>query len=497
MDFAIKTILTANDAQLKAAFGDAGSQVKKLGQKLQSEAEKATSSWRKFSTGGIFKSGITQGIGQMLGQKIFSGVEEAAKALPELGEKAKDIALSSQKLGMSSEYYQRMAYAMKSVNIPAEQMQGAFEKLNRGFAMLQKGTGPIETGLKRLDPALMASIRSSKSAGDAFKIAAEAIAKTTDPAKRAAIAQAVFGKSGQELLPILLKGADGINKVMEQASIYSDVMSDNAVAAGVSFTASLHHITGTLTALKDEALAGIMEKIAPLLDKFAEWVAKNKEIIGQKIEAVFNGIASAVDLLSKGWSSGLIPALLAGIGAFMAMQKILLLVAAAQELWNAATDGNPIGLIVMGIAALVAGFVLLATNMGGVGNAFKFLGNVIMKALLTPINLVLDGIIFLMTLISKMPGLGKIMAPGLEAVKDFQNKMNKTLTGTEGQFDYKGTYENDKASGKAPNSGVASGYNMHILNEVNVDNSRAPGTTSTVRPAKSFSDYPTTAGYAH
>jgi len=497
MDFAIKTILTANDAQLKAAFGDAGSAVKKLGQKLQSEAEKATSSWRKFATGGIFKSGITQGIGQMLGQKIFSGVEDAAKALPELGEKAKAISLASQKIGTDAQYYQRMAYAMKSVNLTSEQMEGAFEKLNKGTAQLRLGQGPMEAGLKRLDPVLMAAIRRSKNAGDAFNLTAEAIRKTADPAKRAAIAQAVFGKSGQELLPILLKGADGINKVMTQADRYSDVMSNKTVAAGVSFTASLHHITGTLGALKDQALEGIIEKLAPILDKFAEWVADNKQIIGQKIEAVFNGIASAVDLLAKGWSSGLIPALLAGVGAFMAMQKILLLVAAAQELWNAAIDGNPIGLIVMGIAALVAGFVLLATNMGGVGNAFKFIGDVIKKALLTPINLVLDGIIFLMTLISKMPGLGKIMAPGLEAVKDFQNKMNKTLTGTEGQFDYKGTYENDKASGKAPNAGALAASRVNIQNNVNVDNKAAPGVTSGVRTAQAFSGYPTTAGYAH
>ena len=115
---AIKTILTANDAQLKAAFGDAGSQVAKLGKKLQDEAEKSSSKWGQFKTGfkEAFSFGAVASMGAMVGEKLVAGVEEVVKALPEFAEKAKGIGLASQKLGMSGMRLTQMAARHQAVS---------------------------------------------------------------------------------------------------------------------------------------------------------------------------------------------------------------------------------------------------------------------------------------------------------------------------------------------------------------------------------------------
>ena len=498
MDFAIKTILTANDAQLKAAFGDAGSQVAKLGKKLQDEAEKSSSKWGQFKTGfkEAFSFGAVASMGAMVGEKLVAGVEEAVKALPEFAEKAKGIGLASQKLGMSAEYYQRLSYAMKTVNIPAEQMQGAFMKLNKGMAQLRVGQGPMEAGLKRLSPALMTSLRSSKNAGDAFKITADAIAKTTDPAKRAAIAQAVFGKSGQELLPILLKGSAGIQQLMGDADKYGSILSDKTVGAGEDFSRSLEHIKGNITALKDTALAGLMEGIAPIVDKMSEWLAANKGFIqsgiGNAVKIVTDIISRLAPVIEKVFSK-----LLPAIGdAVTKLGPILSTVFGAV--------GDVIDGLTPALGPLMDTFILLAGPLQIVGGLIKTIMQLIggpLKLVFAGLSLYINGIIMVWS-----QSIGRLVEIILKGVSLIMHGLKQDTSAIDasikGLQDMRASSTAAVLGGKAPNagapnSGVASGYNMHIINNVDVDNSRAPGVTSAVSTAQQFSGYPTSAEGAH
>ena len=60
--------------------------------------------------------------------------------------------------------------------------------------------------------------------------AADAISKMESPTKRAAAAQALFGKQGLKLLPILMKGSKGIEENLKQAEKYGAVVGDKQVA---------------------------------------------------------------------------------------------------------------------------------------------------------------------------------------------------------------------------------------------------------------------------
>jgi len=57
----------------------------------------------------------------------------------------------------------------------------------------------------------------------------------------------------------------------------------------------------------------------------------------------------------------------------------------------------------------------------------------------------MDAIGGLMTLISKIPGVGDRLKPAMDAIDNFQSKMNRTLTGTEGALDFAGVAQNAQA----------------------------------------------------
>ena len=65
---------------------------------------------------------------------------------------------------------------------------------------------------------------------------------------------------------------------------------------------------------------------------------------------------------------------------------------AAQWLLNIAMNANPIGLVVLAVAALAGMLYWAYTKTGSLGNAFKAIGGIIIKSMLSPINMVISGI---------------------------------------------------------------------------------------------------------
>ncbi|HJX80710.1 MAG TPA: hypothetical protein VJ248_01610 [Candidatus Udaeobacter sp.] len=293
-DFAIKTILTASDTQLKAAFGNAGNEVQKLGRKLQNEARQATSLWGKFKD--KFKEGFLMGGGMALAGRaadfVVNKIKSIAREIPDFVEKADNIGKVSQKLGLTTDSFQRLSYAMNISDVSAESFQATFKKLNVNMAQLKTFSGLTESGLKKLDPQLMMTLRRSKDSTEAFLVTADAIKATVDPAKRAAIAQAVFGKQGQELLPILLQGREGITALMKETEKYGEILSGDTIEAAGKFQDSQKRLTASLTQIKGVALSALVTTLEPFVTKISEWVAANKELIGSKINSFLSAMVS-------------------------------------------------------------------------------------------------------------------------------------------------------------------------------------------------------------
>lgn len=71
-------------------------------------------------------------------------------------------------------------------------------------------------------------------------------------------------------------------------------------------------------------------------------------------------------------------------------------------------SANPIGLVVLAIAGLIAAFVLLEKRFGLVTEALKIIGNVFEVFLIDPIRTLLGLIGKLISALGKIPGLGSL-----------------------------------------------------------------------------------------
>jgi len=116
------------------------------------------------------------------------------------------------------------------------------------------------------------------------------------------------------------------------------------------------------------ALLPAVEALLPIVIKFADWASQNTEII--------IGLAAAI--------GGLSAAIVVANFAMKAWAAAQAIATAAQWAFNVALTANPIGIVVVAVAALVAGLVLLYRRFETVRN--------IVKALLAPLKAAADGL---------------------------------------------------------------------------------------------------------
>lgn len=112
-------------------------------------------------------------------------------------------------------------------------------------------------------------------------------------------------------------------------------------------------------------ISGALEKILPLIKQFADWLGGLSS--GQQTGLLIVGAALAAIGPALYAASIAIKAYNTALQVWTAITKVG---AAVQWLLNAAMSANPIGLIIIGIFALVAAFIWLWNNVDGFRNFF-------------------------------------------------------------------------------------------------------------------------------
>jgi hypothetical protein len=121
-----------------------------------------------------------------------------------------------------------------------------------------------------------------------------------DGAGKTALAMAIFGRSGADLIPMLNAGRDGLAQMTEEANRFGLTISTQTSKAAEGFNDNLTRISSVLTGLGNK----IAERSAPamkdLTDRFIVFVNQ-----GNYVERIANAIGSAMDALAQAvqWAS--------------------------------------------------------------------------------------------------------------------------------------------------------------------------------------------------
>lgn len=125
---------------------------------------------------------------------------------------------------------------------------------------------------------------------DIFKATISGFQQMEDSTERAALANDLFGKSGQELTALFNESAESTQELIDKANELGLVMSDDAITAGVDMTDAMDTAKRSLQAVGN----GIGAELMPMFVELLNWVTSHMPEIQAAIKKATDFVGAAI-----------------------------------------------------------------------------------------------------------------------------------------------------------------------------------------------------------
>lgn len=178
-----------------------------------------------------------------------------------------DIAKASQRLGITTDFYQEMNYWANQNGISASSMERAVGRLNQRIGMAADGNEKYSNALVRLGVDIGAVTDGTVSAEDAMVTAIQTLSEMESESEKSAAAAELFGtRMGRDLMTALQDSSMTIDEAREAAERLGIVIDEDAINAGVSFQDNLTDIQASLGGLTQSMVSYMIPAFVTITD---------------------------------------------------------------------------------------------------------------------------------------------------------------------------------------------------------------------------------------
>jgi len=227
----------------------------------------------------------TQGVGNSLklikfdslinlGERAFHAGERIYQLAKTTASALNDIDRLSKVAGMSSEQFQKMQYAAKMTDVEAGDLATGLKKLSQAMDDATRGAGEASGWFNAMGISVKDADGKLKSLNKIMGEIADKFASWEDGPRKIAIAVDLFGRSGQNLIPYLNQGAEGIKKYYQEFEKLGFVLDESIIKKGSQLEDQFKRIDTFL----DTMWKRVVVKGAEILSILAEIAAKGPHI---------------------------------------------------------------------------------------------------------------------------------------------------------------------------------------------------------------------------
>lgn len=284
--------------QLTSAQDTAARSADNLGTQIEEAGEKT----QKINLAGVL-TGINQGL-ELVG-KGAQFVKNSYDAL--IGDTvalADDLMTQSSVTGLSTDALQEYAYMAELVDTDVSTITGSLTKLTRNMDSATKGTGAAYEAFQKLGVDIYNTDGTLRDANDVFDEAIGKLGEVENQTERDALAMDLFGKSGQELNPIIDAGSDALEEFRKQAHETGYVLDGETLESLGNIDDSIQLLKNTMDTAKNQVATALMPIVAKITEAFVKWASsvdwvKVGETIGTVLEKIGKAIGVLIDIISK------------------------------------------------------------------------------------------------------------------------------------------------------------------------------------------------------
>ena len=277
----------------------------------------------------------------VLAELAKEGLDKAAEACKKLAkalagavgdsaEYADEILTMSTKYGMSTDSLQEFSYMAELVDTDLGTITGSMTKLTKAMGSDSDVFAQLGVSIRNADGSM-------RSADAVFLDVIDALGQMESGVERDNVAMELFGKSAQELNPLIETGSAGIAAYAQEAHDMGAVLDEEALTSLDEMDDSFQRVEQAGTALKNTigtALAPVITQIAESIAKLSAWFQSLDPNMQQTIITIVGLVAAIVP-------------------AIAVVAKIVTTVQALSGVFSALSMG-PAALVVAAIAAIIA-----------------------------------------------------------------------------------------------------------------------------------------------
>ena len=250
-------------------------------------SEKKASSWGSSIKKGFLAAGAAFAA---TGAAIVKGVNDVSKYGDEIDK-------MSQKLGISTEAYQKWDYVLQISGTDMKSTAMGLKTLTNKLDDAKNGSSSAIEAFERIGLSL--EDIQDMSQEEIFEATVRSLANMEEGADRAAVANDLLGKSGMQLAPLFNLTNEEIDELMQNTEDLGMIMSEDAVKASANYQDALTTLKGTLGGVKNSLLS-------ELLPAFTNVINGGVELAGNLKNAFQDGgLLGALSFLGETITSSL------------------------------------------------------------------------------------------------------------------------------------------------------------------------------------------------
>ena len=224
-------------------------------------------------------------------------IEKVEKALISLTDKqaaaADTIMTMSLQTGLATDTLQELRYAAELIDVPVETLQSSMAKMIRSMNTARGGTGDAAEAFAKLGVSITDSNGNLLGSEEVFNKTVDALHNMSNATERDAASMAIFGKSAQDLNPLIVQGSDTLSKYRKEAEDTGYVLSDDMLASLGAVDDAHQRLINT----QEEARNKLAIQFAPALTRFYDSMSSGWDKMSTDIEK--SGVVDAFASLLK------------------------------------------------------------------------------------------------------------------------------------------------------------------------------------------------------
>lgn len=291
------------------ALKNAGTDAKSAGDEVKDAGDKAgdsSANWAKFGDAAKVACEVAAAAIAAVSAAVIGAGKALVDCTVDAAAFADEVLTASSVTGMTNEEVQALQYSAELLDVSFDTISGSMARNIRSMESAASGTGDVAEAYAALGVSVTDSAGNLRDSESVYWEAIDALGTIEDRTERDTLAMELFGKSAQELNPLIEAGSEAVAEFSNEAEDAGYIMSGDTLEAFGEFDDQLQRLKVGTTAAKNAlgtVLLPVLTDLAgegvDLLAEFSNGILDangDVEAMGDVIEEM---IPKVIDLINQ------------------------------------------------------------------------------------------------------------------------------------------------------------------------------------------------------